>query len=368
MIPLLRARQSNHLTSCRLTIEWLASMQCGSGMIPWFVGEHADPWNHVEAAMALAAGGELDCSKSAYRWLASVQRGDGSWYAYYRDENDIEEHRVDTNATAYIATGLYHHYVCSEDRQFLKELYPVVARAMDFVCSWQWPGGVIPWSIAEDGTPESYGLVAAACSIFTSLCCACALADLLGDRRVMWHRAASALRGALLRMDERIFPKHVFAMDWYYPVLSGVLDASPGARRLDSSAATFVVPDKGVLCRSDKRWVTIAETAECAIAYARVNRKADAAILLQGLAPLCDANGSYPTGLVWPEGSEFPPCERTTYSAAAVVLATDALHDGLVCRVLDLAHRPLLQRMRTFRLPRQKVLSSTNAPEERASR
>ena len=29
------------------------------GMIPWFAGGHGDPWNHVEAAMALTVGGAL---------------------------------------------------------------------------------------------------------------------------------------------------------------------------------------------------------------------------------------------------------------------------------------------------------------------
>ena len=29
-------------------------------MIPWFEGGHCDPWNHVEAAMALSVGGFHD--------------------------------------------------------------------------------------------------------------------------------------------------------------------------------------------------------------------------------------------------------------------------------------------------------------------
>ena len=30
----------------------IAEWQLPNGMIPWFPGGHADPWNHVEAAMA----------------------------------------------------------------------------------------------------------------------------------------------------------------------------------------------------------------------------------------------------------------------------------------------------------------------------
>ena len=37
----------------------IAALQLPSGMILWFPGGHADPWNHVEAAMALSVGGRV---------------------------------------------------------------------------------------------------------------------------------------------------------------------------------------------------------------------------------------------------------------------------------------------------------------------
>ena len=36
------------------TASTIAEWQLPNGMIPWFPGGHCDPWNHVEAAMALA--------------------------------------------------------------------------------------------------------------------------------------------------------------------------------------------------------------------------------------------------------------------------------------------------------------------------
>ncbi len=36
------------------TASTIAKWQLPNGMIPWFPGGHCDPWNHVEAAMALA--------------------------------------------------------------------------------------------------------------------------------------------------------------------------------------------------------------------------------------------------------------------------------------------------------------------------
>ncbi len=40
-------------TDLHATVDGIAEWQLPSGMIPWFPGGHADPWNHVEAAMAL---------------------------------------------------------------------------------------------------------------------------------------------------------------------------------------------------------------------------------------------------------------------------------------------------------------------------
>ena len=41
----------------KATAEAIADWQLPNGMIPWFPGGHADPWNHIEAAMALDLAG-----------------------------------------------------------------------------------------------------------------------------------------------------------------------------------------------------------------------------------------------------------------------------------------------------------------------
>ena len=78
-------------------------------------------------------------------------------------------------------------------------------------------------------------------------------------------------------------------------------------------------------CVSTGPWVTAAETAECALALDALGRYDDAlALLTWAQAHRCD-DGSYWTGIVYPEQSTFPFGERTTYTAAAIVLAADAL-------------------------------------------
>src|SRR5262249_7998501 len=83
------------------TIDAIAATQLPDGNIPWTPGGHTDPWNMVEAAMALDLGGRHDESRAAYEWLANMQRADGGWHAYYLG-NEIEDPTLDTNVTCYI--------------------------------------------------------------------------------------------------------------------------------------------------------------------------------------------------------------------------------------------------------------------------
>ena len=76
-----------------VTVDAIAAVQLPDGNIPWFEGHHTDPWNMVEAAMALDVGGRHREAESAYGWLRAMQRPDGGWHAYY-DGNDIRWWRV----------------------------------------------------------------------------------------------------------------------------------------------------------------------------------------------------------------------------------------------------------------------------------
>ena len=96
----------------RPTVEFLLATQRASGEIPWFDGGHTDPWDHTEAAMGLSIAGEIDAAERAYAWLAETQLEDGSWWACYREgEADLNVDRRETNYVAYIATGVWHHFL-----------------------------------------------------------------------------------------------------------------------------------------------------------------------------------------------------------------------------------------------------------------
>ena len=97
----------------------IAEWQLPSGMIPWFPGGHADVWNHVEAAMALDIGGLRAEAERAYEWLAGLQRPDGAWHQYYVSDGagtiTVEQDKLDANVCAYIACGIWHHFLRHKD-------------------------------------------------------------------------------------------------------------------------------------------------------------------------------------------------------------------------------------------------------------
>ena len=196
---------------------------------------------------------------------------------------------------------------------------------MDFVLRWQRPDGSIAWSLDASGGPEEYALLTGSSSMYHSLRCAIACAERLGHERPDWELAAGRLAHAVAHQPEAFAPKDEFAMDWYYPVLSGAL--SGGGRPSADGAAwsTFVMDGLGVRCVSTGEWVTAAETAECVLALDVLGR--DEAPATAGAGSRRCATRTAPTGPGWstPRRPRIPPLERTTYTAGAMVLAADAL-------------------------------------------
>lgn len=302
-------------------IEW----QLPSGMIPWVPGGHADPWNHVEAAMALATAGRTTEAERAYEWLISLQRTDGSWHQYYT-ESGVEEDKFDANVIAYIATGVWHHFLVTNDLGFAETMFPVVERAIDWIFELQQPRGEILWARHSDGTPWSFALLTGSSSMYHSSRCALALAEVVGADRPDWAERIDRLAAVIREQPEGAFaPKNRWAMDWYYPVLSGAVRGQPAIDRLQARLPTFYMDGLGIRCVGDRPWVTTAETCECAIAHLAVGKTDLAHELFDTTWALRHESGRYWTGEVHPEQVHFPGGEMSTYSSAAVLLANDAL-------------------------------------------
>jgi hypothetical protein len=307
-----------------LTAESLRALQRPNGMIPWFDGGHCDPWNHVEAAMALSVCGYIEEAERAYQWLADIQLSDGSWFNYYLDHS-VKDTRLDTNVCAYIAAGLWHHWLITGDDAFLDRFYPVMEAAIDFVVTLQLPDGAIRWSISSSGHKERSALLTGSSSIYHSLRCAVAIAEHRGQHRTDWELAAGRLGHAVAHHPGGFAPKNEFAMDWYYPMLSGALEGEAGVKRLKEHYDNFVMDGLGVRCVSTSDWVTAAETAECVMALDALGMKDRAYELFNVAQGHRRPDGSYFTGIAYPEHVTYPDNETTSYTAAAIILAADAL-------------------------------------------
>jgi len=296
----------------------IASMQEASGAVPWTVGEHVDVWNHVEAAMALLVGGEVEAAHAAYDWVPGMQHADGSWPMKVV-AGEVDDDRGEVNMSAYLAVGLWHHWLVRHDLGFVRRLWPSARAGLDWVVSQQLPFGGLNW------TPEEQGaLLAGSSSVYQSLRAGVALAELLDDPQPEWELAGGRLGHAVRHHRDLFMDQSTYSMDWYYPVLGGAVRGAAGRALLTTRWDDFVVPDLGIRCVDTNPWVTGAETCELVMALDAVGDHERALGLFTDMQHLRHETGAYWTGWVFGDDVHWPG-EQTTYTAAAVVLAADAL-------------------------------------------
>ena len=309
------------------TVAGILAVQREDGAIPWFRGHHLDPWDHVEAAMARDAACEREAAERAYLRLARHQNEDGSWYAAYTDgEFDaVTDRGRETNFVAYIAVGVWHHYLSTGDDAFLDRMWPAVYAAVEFVLRLQQPGGQIGWRRDDDGTETTDALLTGSSSIHHALRCALAIAEQREEAQPDWELATGALRHAIRRHPERFLDKNRYSMDWYYPVLGGALTGAEAKARIEEDWDRFVVPGLGVRCVVPNPWVTGGESAELALALWAMGESDRALEILQSIQHLRDEDsGLYWTGYVFDDDAVWPR-ELTTWTAGSLLLAVAAL-------------------------------------------
>ncbi len=184
-----------------ITAEYIKSLQLPSGAILWNRNDKLDPWDHVEAAMGLSVAGFFDEAEAAYQWLADNQLPDGSWHASYFTE--AANSGKETNFIGYVATGVWHHYLVTNDDDFLHRLFPMVSRALDFVLQFQSEHGEISWAVDAFNQPAPDALLTACASLARSLECGIAAAEVLGIYKPHWPSAWQALAQAVKHKPQR---------------------------------------------------------------------------------------------------------------------------------------------------------------------
>jgi hypothetical protein len=156
------------------------------------------------------------------------------------------------------------------------------------------------------------------------------IAELLGHLRPHWRPARQRLAAAL-REEREVFTSAPvmeqpgrYSMDWYYPVLGGAVRGAAAERRFEAGTTIFLDAGYGCRCVRERRWYTVAETCELAIALDACGLTDRARGLFDWVHSLREEDGGYWTGIAYPEEMHWPE-ERPTWTAATVILAADAL-------------------------------------------
>lgn len=312
----------------RPTVDYIAGIQNPSGAIPWYEGGCFDPWDHVESAMGLTLGKRFEEARLAYDWLRQNQLANGSWYAAYKNGNVADGTRAESNFVAYVATGVWHYYLVTEDMDFLQEMWDMVEHAIEFVLGLQGKFGEIYWCLDTAKGIRKDSLVTGCSSIYKSFECALNIATTLEQKVPNWDLARTRLGHALINhpecFDRTWDSKSRFAMDWFYPVLTGVIRGAQAHAHLKTRWDTFVVHEFGSRCVSDEPWVTVAESCELTMALIAAGDYGNAMQLFSWLHQFRDDDGSYWTGYVYADEALWP-LEKPTWTAGAILLAADAL-------------------------------------------
>jgi hypothetical protein len=326
------------LPACADRIE---SLQRPDGAITWIESGIWDAWNHGESAMALAIAQRDTACFLALDALLDRQEADGGWTGDLGASVPLDadnrqlvpgtpDTARDTNFTGYAAVTVLRSLLALNAMDRLPRYWPMIRTAMDFVLEHQTPCGDVVWAAPPEGEDiaSTDSVRAGNASLYKSLECAILMARALGDDdadlTAARNRIGAVLRENDARFDRTGIDRRRYAMDWYYPVLAGVLPADAGKARLYARWTEFVVAGLGCKCVADEPWVTAAETAELALACLATGQNSQAEALLRDLAPLAAREGGYWMGWQFEENVIWP-CERPSWTAGALILATDAL-------------------------------------------
>lgn len=321
---------SNHLLLSDFDVgrvaSFIANTQRPDGEIPWSAGQKSDPWDHIESAMGLSVGGYYKEARRAFQWLADRQLEDGSWYTAYR-QGIVEDKTRDANLSSYIAVGVFHHFLITGDRALLQQMWPTLSKAINFALTLQTPNGEIYWAISPEGNVDRMALLTGSSSIYMSIKCALAIANILGFSVPSWEIACHQLADAI-KYKPYLFnmTKSRFSMDWFYPILAGIVTGADAQKRIDKYWKKFVVEDQGVRCVSDRPWVTIAETAELVLALAGMGDLELASIVFSWISDRRYEDGSYWCGFTCP-GLVIWPEDKITWTNAVTLIAADAIYN-----------------------------------------
>ena len=188
-----RRRHPHRGRAAPTTVDAIAAIQLPDGNIPWTPGDHTDPWNLVEAAMALDVGGRHDEAVRAYEWLrahAARRRRRGTPTTSATRSKDPT---LDTNVTCYIANGVVAPLPLHRRHRVPRATSgPSSSAAIDYALAL--PARRPARSRGAATTRADGALLTGSSSIHASLRCAIAIAERLGHERPDWELSLGCAR------------------------------------------------------------------------------------------------------------------------------------------------------------------------------
>ena len=248
------------------------------------------------------------------------QRADGSWPMQIVD-GVVDDASGETNFCAYLAVGVWHHWLITGDAAFVEQMWPTVRRALDFVVGLQLPVGEIAWSQewpTATGPVTDEALLTGSSSIYHSLRCALALAELVGRAAAGVGARRRPARPRACAEHREPVPRQAARSRWTGTTRCSAARVRGAGRHGAASTragTTSSCPASASAASTTSPWVTGAETCELVLALDALGDRDRALELLADMQHLRDEDGSYWTGYVLPRrqalaGGAAPPGRR----------------------------------------------------------
>ena len=266
---------------------------------------------------------------AAYKWSRDMQNAEGSWYFSYKA--DIPEDTTrDTNFASYVATGMWINYKATGNTDFLREMWPTIEKGVEFALSLQQPTGEILYGLSPEGNTWPGAILTSNCCIWKSIRNGINIAQELGIEKSKWESASARLLTAIKErpdlFDKMGENKRRYAMNWFYPLLTGIIDGQEAKDLIEMEWSDFIIEGWGCRVAADEDVTAVAETSELMIALALIGEYEKGNQLLEWTLKLRDDKPGFCRGIRLPEQEPWPPDdERATWTSAALVMAIAAL-------------------------------------------
>jgi hypothetical protein len=203
-------------------------------------------------------------------------------------------------------------------------MWTTIEKGINFALHLQQPGGEIYWACDANNKPWPGALLATSSCIWRSIRSGVKIAELLGLEKPDWEigsvRLASATREHPELFDKFGENRRNYAMQWYYPVFTGMIKGREVKEHILRQWSDFVIDGWGCKCVADTPWVTVAETCELILTLSRIGEQGRAKLLLSWLPKFQDHDGAFWTGIKLPEQMIWPR-KKATWVSAAMIMA-----------------------------------------------